>query len=228
MGGFRTTSWTLVDQACGDDPALGRAAHEQLARRYMPAIEAFLLRTGHRAEAAAELTQGFYAEVVIGRNLFSKAQRERGRLRSLILTALANYERDQARRAEVRSRAGSAVVADASADLAEAQRSFERVWAREVVSEAVRECERHFSPARMRRHWDAFEARVLVPAIHHTSPPAFAALAERCGFRTSADAVAAVQYVRKRFDVILSQKIAECPGEQCTRPELLAMLNAAG
>ncbi|MBL8990568.1 MAG: hypothetical protein JNJ48_03200, partial [Phycisphaerae bacterium] len=66
-----------------------------------------------------------------------------------------------------------------------------------------------FTRARKDGHWFCFRARVVDPAARSTDPPEFAALAERFGFADAAAAVAAVQVVRRRFDMLLREVISE-------------------
>ena len=85
---FHTTRWTQIRQLrAGDEPARGEAL-EALVTRYWPAAYAYLRNRGHRQEEAAELTQAFFAEVVLGRDLFGRADQNNGKLRSFLLTEI--------------------------------------------------------------------------------------------------------------------------------------------
>lgn len=226
ISAFATTSWSLVAMAASGDDAQRRAAQEQLASRYLPAVEAYLRRRGYAPEFAAESAQAFFVDVVIGRQLFQAAERTRGRLRSLVLTALGRYLADLSRRNNSRLSAHRSAAAHGRSERA-AERCFDQAWALGVVSQAIRECERHFSGSPAERNWRAFEDRILRPTMSHTSPPEYHEIAEKHGFAACPDAAAAVQYVRKRFLSIVRQFLAESPGETCTEADLLEMLGPA-
>jgi len=71
---------------------------------------------------AEELTQSFFAEVVLKRELFERAEAERGRLRSLILRSLSNFLADQIRRRGV----GERVCLEGAADPSQVRAALAR------------------------------------------------------------------------------------------------------
>ena len=84
-----------------------------------------------------------------------------------------------------------------------------------MLGEALRRCEQHYAAGEKRGHWDLFEARVLRPAVHGCGAPGLSDAAERLGFRTSADAAAAVQTVKRRVNTLMLEVVSET----LTRPE---------
>src|SRR6266481_5366691 len=83
---FATTHWSLVLEAQGESPA-AQEALEKLCRIYWRPVYSFLRRQGVAQEEAEDLTQGFFA-LLLERGDFSAVHREKGRLRSYLLTAL--------------------------------------------------------------------------------------------------------------------------------------------
>src|SRR5262245_28605206 len=65
---FQTTSWALVQSAQGS-----RADMEILLRAYWSPVYAFIRKKGYGYHDAADLTQEFLAEVLVGRDLIGKA-----------------------------------------------------------------------------------------------------------------------------------------------------------
>jgi DNA-directed RNA polymerase specialized sigma24 family protein len=232
--GFAATRWTLIERLrCGSD-ADRREAAETLARMYQGAVYAYLRRKGHGGDAASELTQSFFTEVVLGRGLFERARQERGRMRTLMLTALDNYLIDLARSGE-RSRTTAAPNrllerAEreerllASSDGRPPDEVFERRWALAALEEAVRRCERHFVGGGRERHWRAFEARVIGPAVFGTAPPPLRDLAASLGAASPADVASMVQVVRKRLKALLQEVAAETVDDEAQRREEYARL----
>ena len=87
MGQFQTTRWSLIATAARESPSLAREALEQLCRAYRPPVVAYLRRDGHAPADAEDLAQAFFVRF-IERGWYRDADPERGRFRSLLLTAL--------------------------------------------------------------------------------------------------------------------------------------------
>lgn len=94
---FTTTHWSIVLAAQGPSPAAEEAL-EKLCRTYWRPIYGFVRRQGVGPEEAKDLTQGFFALLLERRDL-DAVRREKGRLRSYLLTSLKHFltnERDRA------------------------------------------------------------------------------------------------------------------------------------
>src|SRR5678815_584864 len=97
---FPTTRWSLIERTqCADGApvAAGRTAMGMVLTRYLPPLRAHLLRRGIAADRVDDLLQGFIADKVLERDLLATADRERGRFRSFLITALNNYAANQLR-----------------------------------------------------------------------------------------------------------------------------------
>ena len=141
MGKFETTRWSLVLRARGE-PADARAALEILCRTYRPPVLAFVRSRGYAADAAEDLTQSFFARF-LERAWHSSADPERGRFRSLLLTALKRFLIDADTEANALKRGGAfrfeSIEDDAGNDTASQETPeavFEREWARAVLNAA--------------------------------------------------------------------------------------------
>ena len=94
MGGarqaFLTTQWSLID-----DIQEGRDRDSALIgfllKQYWKPVYCYLRHTGHHNEQAKDLTQGFFHEVVLNRDLVGRADSSRGRFRAFLLHALKQY-----------------------------------------------------------------------------------------------------------------------------------------
>ena len=94
---FTTTHWSVVLEAQGESPA-AQEALEKLCRTYWRPIYGFIRRQGTGAEDAEDLTQGFFA-LILERKDLNTVRKEKGRLRSYLLTSLKNFLADETRRA---------------------------------------------------------------------------------------------------------------------------------
>src|SRR6202795_1746106 len=83
---FPTTRWTLVIAAGDPHRKEARSALVSLCENYWYPLYAYLRRRGYPAEQAQDRTQEFVIQVLEGRYL-ARADPEKGRLRSLLLTS---------------------------------------------------------------------------------------------------------------------------------------------
>jgi DNA-directed RNA polymerase specialized sigma24 family protein len=137
--GFQTTHWTLVSRARESDPTeTARKALSDFCEAYWPPLYAFLRRRGHTPPEAQDLVQGFFAHL-LEQNTLSRADHEKGRLRTFLLGSLQKFlfnEYDWARTLKKRRRLPNSVDRRASImDTAhlDNSRSYDLVWASNVV-----------------------------------------------------------------------------------------------
>src|SRR5216110_3939568 len=94
---FATTHWSVVLEAQGESPA-AQDALEKLCRIYWRPVFSFIRRQGVGIEEAEDLTQGFFALLLERRDL-DAVRREKGRLRSYLLTSLKHFLTNERNRA---------------------------------------------------------------------------------------------------------------------------------
>ncbi len=94
---FTTTHWSVVLEAQGESPA-AQEALEKLCRTYWRPIYGFVRRQDVESEEAKDLTQGFFALLLERRDL-DAVRKEKGRLRSYLLTSLKHFLTNERNRA---------------------------------------------------------------------------------------------------------------------------------
>jgi RNA polymerase sigma factor (sigma-70 family) len=94
---FTTTHWSLVLESQGPTPA-AQEALDKLCRIYWRPIYGFVRRQGVQPEEAKDLTQGFFALLFERRDL-ETVRKEKGRLRSYLLTSLKHFLTNERSRA---------------------------------------------------------------------------------------------------------------------------------
>ena len=148
---FTTTHWSLVSAARLDktNQTSAREALGQLCRVYWYPLYAFVRSRGHSAVDAQDLTQAFFARILETDGL-SSADRERGRFRSYLLGAMKHFLANQWHRDQTQKRGGhlqfiewdaldlEGRYADTSIDSESPEDLFDREWAVEVVSGALK------------------------------------------------------------------------------------------
>ena len=88
---FQTTHWTLVLHAGQSDPTeTAREALSDFCEAYWPPLYTFLRLRGHASPEAQDLLQGFFAHL-LEKNTLSRADKEKGRLRTFLLGSLQNF-----------------------------------------------------------------------------------------------------------------------------------------
>ena len=88
---FLTTHWSVIDKIAADGDTSNQALINELLKKYWKPVYCFLRHKGHDNEQAKDLTQGFFEEVVLGRELIKRAEQARGRFRTFLLAALEQY-----------------------------------------------------------------------------------------------------------------------------------------
>lgn len=183
---------------------------------------AYLRRAGQSPEDAADLTQAFLFEVVLRRDLISRATQERGKFRSFLIAALRNFLIDEHRRKRRRGRTEAATFVPGdpetlrAAEPSEADdptRAFNRQWASAVLDIALARLEQDCVRRDLGPHWAAFEARVLRPSLQGTEPLAPAAIAQQVGATDPEQVSSMIHTVKRRFRTVLRDVIAETVDE---------------
>lgn len=175
------TDWSMIFRARTEHPGRRREALDVIARQYWQPVYSFFLRSCGNADKAMDLTQGFFMDLVLGRDLFGKADPKRGQLRSLLLKALQNYEREKWRwgTAAKRSPSTRLVSLDRLEDEllpepvagATAEQAFMLTWASCLITETLDEVKARCLMDDMGAHWKAFSAKYLQSESEEPDPP---------------------------------------------------------
>ena len=145
--GFQTTHWTLVLRAREtQSETSAQKALSNFCEAYWPPLYAFLRHRGHASPEAQDLVQGFFAHL-LEQNTLSRADQEKGKLRTFLLGSLQNFlcnEYDRARALKAaadtnclnrRASAGSRSVDDGDLHLSDSA-AYDLVWASNIVKRA--------------------------------------------------------------------------------------------
>jgi RNA polymerase sigma-70 factor (ECF subfamily) len=221
---FPSTQWSLVDRATAGDTVARRRALGDLLTRYMPALRAHLvLNKRIDRERADDLLQGFITSKVLEQGLISRANPDRGRFRSLLLTSLNNYVIDVYRHQTATPSALSLSESDRlppSSDSDIRSDVFDVAWARELLGDVLRrmqaECERNRRPD----IWGIFESRIVAPILDNADTLPYEQLVQRFGFRSPTQAANALVTAKRMFVRILRSVVAEYAGASAVDAEI--------
>src|ERR1700739_3938297 len=153
---FQTTHWTMVLLA-GETQADSSAqkALSDFCEAYWPPLYAFLRHRGHASPEAQDLVQGFFAHL-LEQNTLSRADQEKGRLRTFLLGSLQNFLCNEYDRAHALKRGGGQQIVSIDSYLSEAEaammdtshltdaRCYDLVWASNIVKRAWQQLQTAF------------------------------------------------------------------------------------
>jgi DNA-directed RNA polymerase specialized sigma24 family protein len=212
---FQTTSWTVVlaasSVASSED---ANAALTHLCQTYWHPVYAFIRRRGYGREQAEDLTQGFFAQL-LAKHYLLDADRERGRFRSFLLTAVKHFLANEWDRSNALKRGGG--QAAVSLDLVDAERwyepatveattpehLFERRWALSLLEQVMAKLRAEFDDAGKAGQFDA----LVVFLNRSPGDDRYQAVAERLGVSSGALRMS-VHRLRRRYRELLRAEIA--------------------
>jgi DNA-directed RNA polymerase specialized sigma24 family protein len=213
--GFHTTSWTLIRTAAGDPTADSRAALATLCQKYWHPVYAYVRSRGYDQVQAQDLTQGFFA-LLLEKNYLLDADRDRGRFRSFLLTAVKHFLANEWDRATALKRGGE--QAPVSIDLMEAEgwhrqatvermtpeSLYERRWALSLLENVMSKLRIEFAEAGKANEFE----RLSMFLNRDPENERYEKVAEEMG--TSAGALRmSVHRMRRRCRSLLRAEIAE-------------------
>lgn len=197
------------------DPAepVARQALAELCVVYWYPVYAFIRRTGHDADAAQDLTQGFFTQL-LERGGLSKADQSMGRFRSYLLGACRHYLANEHDRANAAKRGGG--QRHLSLDFPEAERRyrvepadqctpdqlFERRWALTLLERTLTELRGEYVAAGNAPLFDRLKDSLTGDGASH------ATIAGDLGMTEGAVKVAAHR-LRKRYRERLREIVAD-------------------
>jgi hypothetical protein len=223
MGGeierFSTTCWTKINDIKTSDKQKERLIINELITLYWKPVYICLRRKGNNNEVAKDLTQGFFLEVVIGRNLIQQADKTKGKFRTFLLTALDRYTRDvhQKETADKRMPTGKIISLD-EFDIPDVfeniqdltpEQAFNYAWITDLLDQLFLEVEHECISARMELNWKVYASRVLDPIINNKKPSSLPEICEKLGIENETIASNMMEPVKRRVRKALERKLSK-------------------
>ena len=214
---FPLTRWSLVLRLREGTEEGGGKALEELCALYWLPIYSYALRSGQAPHDAEDLTQGFFARL-LERDLFAKADRARGRLRSFLLGAFKHFMSEEWRQAARQKRGGGRIAiplhdlhdqelrddVHGSVPVCEPQSAFDRVWFDVLLEHALNDLEAEYQA----RGRGTVFARLQEFLAWNHKDARLAEAARELGMSPGAVRVTIVR-MRQRFRELIECRIAE-------------------
>jgi RNA polymerase sigma factor (sigma-70 family) len=102
---FTTTHWSVVLSAVDQSSTGSEAALATLCQTYWYPLYAYVRRRGYSPEDAQDLTQSYFTGL-LEKKYLDRADRERGRFRTFLLSSLENFLNNEWDRAAAQKRGG--------------------------------------------------------------------------------------------------------------------------
>ena len=212
---FPHTRWSVVLAATQQPSPEADAALETICRAYWYPLYGFVRRSGQSPQDAQDLTQEFFRHL-LERRWLKAADREKGRLRTFLVTALKHFMAKEWRRASARKRGGgqsqvpidtafaeSRFAAETATELP-AEAEFDRQWALTLLDLTVQRLEIEFAAAG--KSGDFAVLKSCLVAAHAAID--YRSVAARLGVSEGAARVA-MHRMRKRFRELYREEIAQ-------------------
>jgi RNA polymerase sigma-70 factor (ECF subfamily) len=230
---FGSTRWSIVLAAGQASTADAREALAILCRHYWYPLYAYVRRRRHNADEAQDLIQEFFARL-LEKNLIGKADPQRGRFRSFLLTSLRNFLANEWAKARSAKRhpehpplsldlqSGEARYVGEPVDTLTPERLFERRWAETLLDRVTEQLRQEFIRAGKQAHFEQ-----LAPFLAgRNQDVCYANAAAQLGISEGAAMVAALR-MRRRFRHLLRSEIAHTVADPRTVDEEIQQLFAA-
>jgi DNA-directed RNA polymerase specialized sigma24 family protein len=237
---FDMTQWTEISAARTLNPERRRKATGRIMDRYWKPVYAYLRRKGNDHDKSSDLVQGFFIKV-IERDLIQQADSDKGRFRSLLLTALDRYVRDEYEKETTHKRRPDGGVNSLDAfDVppplpamdASPQQAYVYAWASQLLDRVLADVEAQSSQAGQQQHWEVFRLTVIEPTLFGAEIPSMPSLCEKLNIDTPKQAAAMNVTVKRRFKRVMRTHVLELVASEAEVEseigDLMEILSRAG
>ena len=208
---FPMTQWSLVSRV----RAGNREALDELCEHYWYPLYAFVRYSGYGPHYAEDLTQSFFLKL-IDKNILKSVNREKGKLRTFLLSALKSFMADDYRKGKAEKRGGNNVIVSINAEIGEEKyayepkdnmtpdRVFEFEWLMLLIDNATTRLRAEFRRKKKEALFDSIKELLL----EKSNDEPYDDIARKNGLTLNALKMT-VSRMRKRFQEIFQNEIAQ-------------------
>ncbi|HXJ55222.1 MAG TPA: sigma-70 family RNA polymerase sigma factor [Verrucomicrobiae bacterium] len=211
---FATTHWSVVLSAGQTHSAHSSEALDKLCRGYWPPLYSYIRRQGYGPTDAQDLTQAFFAKL-LEKNFWARADPQKGRFRSFLLTALRHFLADARDWVRTAKRGGGVSFISLDEQASEgrflegigqnlsAEQQFDRQWASTVLEQARTKLRQECIASGKSGLYD----RISLIGGKKESSATYAVVAQELGMSVSA-IKSAVSRLRDRYGELVREEVA--------------------
>ncbi len=207
---FQPTRWTLVQKVKGESVEAAQALNE-LCKIYWRPLYTYARSFGRTMEDSEDVVQGFMAKG-IEKALFSAADKDKGKMRTFLLTSFKRYLRDEhAKSIAIKRGEGKVDTTDIAVEenrwsddkAADPSVSFDKRWAMIVVEAASEQLRQKYIEESKEKLYEA-----ISPCLSGELTIGYQEIADKLEISLSSVKVG-VHRMRKRYGEMLRAEIAE-------------------
>ena len=223
---FETTHWSQISSVRTGSSEQQRRIINKLIRKYWKPVYCYLRQKGYSNEHAKDLTQGFFHEIVLGRDLIGQADRSRGRFRTFLLTSLNHYISNKHRKdpdvKRIPFSQAKKTDTDELPDFLSKQlgitpeQAFNYTWATAILDEVLIEVKNSFCQTGRTTYWEVFRERILAPIFKDDKPSSMVEICTKYGINSGPKASNMIVTVKRRFRAVLELKLRKFVREDST------------
>jgi hypothetical protein len=213
---FLTTHWSLIEDIHSQDDK-NQSLIGALLELYWKPVYCYLRQKNYANEEAKDLTQGFFHEIVINRNLAQRADRAKGRFRSFLLHALNQYliNENKKQKAQKRHPQGRIISLDwenipelpEEVNESAPEESYNYVWMSSLLDHVLHDVKAYYLSQDKELHWQAFHARIVKPTLENLPPPSLQTIAQYLGVEKEQTVTNMIVTVKRYFRKTLTQQL---------------------
>jgi len=212
-GSFQTTQWSQIQGSKTNNQERRKASINNLMGRYWKPVYCYLRYKGYDNEKAKDLTQGFFHEIILGRELIQHANQEKGRFRTFLLTALDCYVRSVYRKETSKKRLPQQIISPLEvAELTDTpianlksnpNQVFHYAWATNLLDGVLEQIKDDYCSTDRSAFWQLFQARILIPIFENVEAPSLTELCNKYGIDNEKRASNMIVTVKRRFSTAM-------------------------
>ena len=207
---FHTTKWTLISQMKNLAGNSSKHLREELFRDYWQPIFLYINSKVRDHDKAIDLTQEFFIKCIIEKNLFEKADRCRGKFRTLLISALKNFIVSEHRYSQAAVRCpeneifsldnikSAPQIAAPSEELTDDQ-AFNFNWIQSMLINVSNRVEEYYIAKRTPKYWQAFNLRILSPILSSSKALTIPEICNKIDINDPEKVSDMIQNVRRKF-----------------------------
>lgn len=233
---FLDTRWTLIHHLRNGNASQSAEAMAELCQRYWYPLYGYVRRSGKTREEAEDLTQEFFTRYLLEQELLVKADRDRGKLRTFLLTVMKRFLIKDWQKGNAEKRGGKLTKVPIDFEEGEARYGhepvdrttpdelYERQWATTVLNHVLDALRSEYADRGQETRFDLLQDTLW----WNSNESSYASLGDQLGLSENA-VKQAVSRLRSQYRKTLKQEIRktlEVEDEESVERELRHLVGA--